>query len=90
MPLFFYASLISRAWPRGHRPSPREERVVPSLPTGASTPSQGLVGEGGDSEDADKIKGIKWKVSCAFLSSGSKATTTGALGQPGLWEGMQG
>lgn len=66
------ASLISRTWPRGHHPFPRKERAVSSLPNGASTPSQGLVGEGGGSEDADKIKGMKWKVSCAFLRVGPR------------------
>ena len=70
------ASSITGAWPRGHRPSPREARVVPSLPTGASTPSQEPVGEGEGREDADKIKSMKWTVfSCAFLGGGFEATT---------------
>ena len=83
---------ITEAWPRGHRPSPREARVVPSLPTGASTPSQEPVGEGEGREDADKIKGMKWKVfSRAFLGGGFEATTTNTVGQAGSggwWPGV--
>lgn len=77
------ASPISGARPMGHCSSSREERVVPSLPTGVSTTSWGPVGEGGGREDTDKIKDIKWKVSRAFLSGGSKAITS-AMGHPGL------
>lgn len=84
------ASPVPGAWPRGHQPSPREERVVPSLPTGASTRSHGPVGEGGGRENADKIKGMKWKVfSRAFLGGGFKATTTNTMGHVGSGRGCR-
>lgn len=55
--------------PRGGESSP--------LPAGVPTTSRGPVGEGGGREDADKIKGMKWKVfSRAFLCGGSKASTS--------------
>eukprot|EP00069_Balaena_mysticetus_P012844 bmy_07794T0 len=84
------ASPVPGAWPRGHQPSPREERVVPSFPTGASTPSHGPVGEGGGREDADKIKGETlcfrpWET--GFKRKNSKSPTSsykGWQGQPQL------
>lgn len=50
------------------------------------------MGEGEGREDADKIKGMKWKVfSRAFLGGGFEATTTNTVGQAGSggwWPGV--